>query len=198
MKRTLKAFWRTLIIVSIISITGWILLRFVLIDYIVELFTLAKKNKATTPEDLEKLEATKSMVKKIFVYDSLSIPSLGIAAAVLGLLYGFGQTILSTIFNFSRIGSRILILFILHMTSLNDNPTFCAGLSMGISNIIILIVAIIFLIIFLLRTKKKGYKGLYFTDPEPEVSALYDSDEIENNILLNDDIIPDDLMNNNT
>ena len=177
MKRTLKAFFRTLIIVSIISITGWILLRFILCDYIVELFTIAKKNKATDPTDLEKLELTKEMVKKIFVFDSLSIPSLGIAAAVLGLLYGYGQTILSTIFNFTRIGSRIVILFILHYTSLNDNPTLCAGLSMGISNIIILLTAVIFLIIFLLKIKKKGYKGMHFSDPEPEVSELFDEDE---------------------
>lgn len=172
MKRTLKAFWRTLAIVTIISFTGWILLRFILCDYIVELFTLAKKNKATSPEDIRKLELTKTMVKKIFVYDSLSIPSLGIAAAVLGLLYGFGQTILSTIFNFSRIGSRIIILLLLHNLKPDLDPTLCAGLSMGISNILILLVAILFLVLFLVRVTKKGYKGMYFSDPEPEVSEL--------------------------
>lgn len=172
MKRTLKTFWRTLIIVTIISFTGWILLRFVLCDYIVELFTLAKKNKATSAEDLRKLELTKKMVKEIFVFDSLSIPSLGIAAAVLGLLYGFGQTVLSTIFNFSRIGSRIVILITLHHLKPDLDPTLCAGLSMGISNILILLVAVLFLIIFLIKVSKKGYKGMYFTDPEPEVSEL--------------------------
>jgi len=172
MKRTIKTFWRTLIIVSIISILGYILLRFILIDYIVELFTLSKKDKASSPEDFEKLRNIKKMVKQIFVWDSLSIPALGIAAAVLGLLYGYGQTILSTIFNFTRIGSRIIILLILHYTKLNERPTLCAGLSMGISNIIILVTAVIFLIIFLFRIRKNGYMGMHFTDPEPDVSEL--------------------------
>ena len=74
--------------------------------------------------------------------------------------------------------SRIIILLIFHATPIANNPTLCAGLSMGISNITILIVSIIFLIIFLLKVKKNGYKGMHFSDPEPEVSKLQFEDDV--------------------
>lgn len=176
MKRALKVFWRTLAIATIVSIAGYILMRFVLRDQIVELFTSAD----------DKSETYKDMVRKIFVWDSLSIPSLGICAAVLGLLYGFGQTGLSTILNLSRIGSRIIILFCLHKFWPSLSPTFCAGLSMGISNIVILVLSFIFLFIFLLKVKKHGYKGLYFSDPEPEF--------VELDLKKNDDNIEQDEL----
>lgn len=162
MKRAIKAFFVTLISVTGVSLLGYILMRFVFINELTELFSSPDAN----------AEIYKSMVKEIFVWDSLSIISLGIAAAVLGLLYGFGQTKLSTILNLSRIGSRIIFLYLMHIINPDMRPTLCAGLSMGISNTIILIISIIFLIIFLLKIKKKGYLGMKFTDPEPEVSEL--------------------------
>ena len=112
------------------------------------------------------------MVKEIFKYDSLSILALGFNAAVLGLLYGFGKTGLSTVLNFSRIGSRIVILIFLHNVFPDLSPTTCAGLSMGISNTVILVLSVVFLVIFLINLKKKGYNGIKLTDPEPEVSEL--------------------------
>ncbi len=162
MKRALKVFWRTLILSTVISVCGYILMRFVLINQLTELFTSAD----------EKSETYKQMVRDIFVWDSLSIPALGICAAVLGLLYGFGQTGLSTILNLSRIGSRIIMLFALHKFFPTLEPTFCAGLSMGISNTIILLLSFVFLFIFLHKVKKHGYKGMYFSDPEPEFKEL--------------------------
>ena len=165
MKRAFKIFVRTFILASIVSILGWILMRFILIYPLTDIFSsLNKKDVA--------MEVFRNMIREIFVFDSLSIPALGINAAVLGLLYGYGQTKLSTILNLSRIGSRIIILLILHTGPLKNNPTLCAGLSMGISNIIILVVSLTFLLIFLLHIRKKGYKGMHFTDPEPGVSAL--------------------------
>lgn len=161
-KRAVRSFVKTLIVVSIISATGYILMRFVFIDQLVELFTSSD----------DKSDLYKQMVKEIFVWDSLSIPTLGITAAVLGLLYGFGQTGLSTILNLSRIGSRMIILLIFHNVNPNMSPTLCAGLSMGISNGIILLVSLIFLLIFMIKIKFKGYKGMYLTDPEPEMSEL--------------------------
>lgn len=161
-KRAMKSFYRTLIVATIVSLVGYILLRFILIDQVVSLFTSAD----------EKSEAYKEMVKQIFKWDSLSIISLGICAAVLGLLYGFGQTGLSTILNLSRIGSRIIILFVLHNFRPDLSPTFCAGLSMGISNTIILGLSIIFLLIFIIKIKIKGYKDMRFNDPEPKYSEL--------------------------
>ena len=47
-----------------------------------------------------------------------------------------------------------------------------AGISMGISNICIMIMSIVVLIIFLISIKKNGYKGMHFGDPEPDVSEL--------------------------
>lgn len=161
-KRAMKSFYRTLIVATIVSLVGYILLRFILIDQVVSLFTSAD----------EKSELYKDMVKQIFKWDSLSIISLGICAAVLGLLYGFGQTGLSTILNLSRIGSRIIILFVLHNFRPDLSPTFCAGLSMGISNTIILGLSIIFLLIFIIKIKVKGYKDMRFNDPEPKYSEL--------------------------
>ncbi len=173
MKRALKVFVRTFILATIVSLIGWVLMRFVLIYPLTDIFSsLKSKNDAN-------MEVFKNMIRDIFVFDSLSIPSLGINAAVLGLLYGFGQTKLSTVLNLTRIGSRIIILLIFHATPIANNPTLCAGLSMGISNITILVVSIIFLIIFLLKIKKNGYKGMHFSDPEPEVSKLQFEDDIK-------------------
>ena len=180
MKRAIKVFVRTFILAAIVSLIGWVLLRFILIYPLTDIFTIGKK------QDAAMMQVFKNMIRDIFVFDSLSIPALGITAAVLGLLYGYGQTRLSTILNLSRIGSRIIILLILHAGPLKDNPTLCAGLSMGISNIIILIVSIVFLLVFLLRIKKKGYKGMQFSDPEPEVSKLQiDGVELTDNIPAN-------------
>ena len=137
-RRAVRTFWKSLIVVTIISVVGYVLLRFFLIDQITDLFT-AVKNQS---ESRERMETYKNMIKDIFVFDSLSIPSLGITAAILGLLYGFGQTRLSFFLNLSRIGSRIIILLICYYwTPFKNDPTFCAGLSMGISNIVILVVA---------------------------------------------------------
>ena len=59
---------------------------------------------------------------------------------------------------------------------------------MGISNIAIALFAIIFLVIFLLKTKAKGYKGMKFTDKEPEfceVNGILVNKEDANNVKNN-------------
>lgn len=180
LKRAVKTFNKTLLLSVIFSAVGYLLMRFVFVDLLTELFTLTRKIKienanytaAEIALELEKLEVYKQMIRDIFVWDSLSIPALGVNAAVLGLLYGFGKTSLSTILNLSRIGSRIIILVLLHTFNPNLAPTLCAGLSMGISNIVILILSFVFLFIFLIQLKKKGYKGMQLSDPEPEISEL--------------------------
>lgn len=178
LKRALKAFVVTIISVTIVSLIGYVLMRFVFINEFVELFT-SSDNKS---------EAFKQMVKDIFVYDSLSIPALGVTAGVLGLLYGFGQTKLSTILNLSRIGSRIIFLLIVHAIAPDLSPSLCAGLSMGISNTIILIVSVLFLIFFLLKIKKHGFLGMKISDPEPEVSKLVFDDEEDNKKNENEEL----------
>ncbi len=162
LKRALMAFVHSFLISLVISIVGYLLLRFVLIEDIVKLFTSAD-NKSDT---------YKQMVVEIFKYDSLSILSLGINATVLGLLYGFGQTGLSTILNLSRIGSRIIFLVSIHSIMPDLAPTTCAGLSMAISNATILLLSLIFLMIFLIRVHKHGYKGLRFGDNNTGIKEL--------------------------
>ncbi len=158
MKRAWKVFVRTICLSTAISLVGFTLLRFILLDQIVDLFTIGK-NSAN--------DAYKTMIKDIFKYDSLSIIALGINASVLGLLYGFGQTKLSFYLNLSRIGSRILLLMAMHKFYPNLTPTRCAGVSMAISNGIILCLSFVFLFAFMIKVKKKSYKGMYFSDPEP-------------------------------
>ena len=150
--RTLKTFVRTLMIVAIISSIGFILVRFIFIDELSSLFN-------TGTDDA--IMAT--YIKEIFVFDSLSIPSLGLTSALLGLLYGYGKTFLSSILNFSRIGIRILSLIVCHNIGLDYKA---AGISMGVSNILIGLLALTFLIIFIINLKKKGYNGLYITKKE--------------------------------
>lgn len=162
LKRAVRAFFKTLLVSTVISVAGYILMRFILINQLVELFTSADESSAVY----------KQMVKEIFVWDSLSIVALGINAAVLGLLYGFGKTGLSTVLNLSRIGSRIIVLILLHTANPDLSPTFCAGLSMGISNITILLLSVVFLLIFLVGLKRHGFKGMKLSDDEPEVSSL--------------------------
>jgi len=178
MKRALKVFIKTFILATIVSLIGWVLMRFILIYPLTDVFSSLNKKDTS-------MEVFRNMIREIFVFDSLSIPALGINAAVLGLLYGFGQTKLSTVLNLTRIGSRIIILLIFHATPIANNPTLCAGLSMGISNILILVVSIIFLAIFLLRVRKRGYLGMHFSDPEPEVSKL----QIEDIDFISEDTI---------
>ena len=108
------------------------------------------------------------MIKDIFYYDCLTIPSLAINAIILGLLYGYGQTFLATVNNILRIATRIGTLWYLQ-TFHPEIGAQAAGISMGISNICIAIFAIIFLIIFLIKIKIKGYKGMKLSDPEPEM-----------------------------
>lgn len=169
MKRAIKAFWCNLILVLSISIVGFILVRFIFLDQLVNLFN-NKGGTASTPEEIKKSEQLVIYIKDVFKYDCISILALGLNAAVLGLLYGFGQTYLSSILNFSRIGTRIITLLICHYGFNMDYRA--AGISMGISNVVILLLSLMFLVAFLIKIKKKGFQGMRATDPEPEFSEL--------------------------
>ena len=81
-------------------------------------------------------------------------------AAVLGVLYGFGQTKLTMVLNISRVFVfRIPVLWYLQ-TFHREIGAEAAGISMGISNICIAIASMICLGVFLLRIKKRGYKEI--------------------------------------
>lgn len=148
--RTIKTFIKTLIIVSLISFIGFILIRFIFLDELTSLFNTSNNDNSQIG----------NYVKEIFKYDCISIPALGLTSALLGLLYGYGKTFLSSILNFSRIGIRIISLIVCHSIGLDFKA---AGISMGISNILIGVMAFVFAVIFLLNLKKKGYNGMYLT-----------------------------------
>ena len=157
MKRTLKIFGVCCAIMAIWSVLGFLSVRVFFEDQILNLFN----TKNTSPEFVQ-------MIKDIFYYDCLSIPALAINSIILGLLYGYGQTFLATVNNVLRIFTRISVLWYLQ-TFHPEIGAEAAGISMGISNLIIAFSAIIFLTIFLIKTKIKGYKGMTFNDPEPEM-----------------------------
>jgi Na+-driven multidrug efflux pump len=128
------------------------------------------------------------MIKEIFYYDCITIPALAFNTAVLGILYGYGQTVLATINNFLRIAIRIGTLWYLQ----SFHPEIgheAAGISMGISNVAIAIIAVLCLVFFLLKVKIKGYKGMKFSDPEPEMvevnGVLINKKEMKNNENIN-------------
>ena len=162
LKRPLKVFIKLLIIALIISIVGYILTRFVLIDFLVSLFN-NNDSKGAYYSD---------MIKSIYEFDSLSIPALGLCSAVLGLLYGFGKTFLASILNFSRIGVRILTIVIFHYAMPELAGPSVVGIAMGISNGTIFLLSVIFFVIFFIGLKKHGYRDMHLSDTEPEVSKL--------------------------
>lgn len=159
LKRTIKTFLVSLSLCCIWGIGGYICVRFIFQDAIINLFNINQNN--TTLEFV-------TLIKKIFFYDSLTIPALMINSAVLGLLYGYGQTFLSTVNNLLRIFTRIGVLWYLQTFHPEMGSEAC-GISMGISNITIACFALIFLIIFLIKLKIKGYKGMHLNDPEPQM-----------------------------
>jgi Na+-driven multidrug efflux pump len=160
MKRCLKIFLVSSTYVMIWSVIGFVCVRVLFLDEIIGLFNL--KN--------DSIQFV-TMIKEIFYYDCLTIPALAINTAILGILYGYGQTFLATINNLLRIVTRIFVLWFLQ-TYHPEIGWEAAGISMGISNIAIAIFAIIFLIIFLVKIKVKGYKGMKFSDPEPKFCEL--------------------------
>lgn len=154
-KRTFKVFLRSVVILGIWALLGFLVTRVFFEDQIISLFSTENVD----PEFL-------NQIKNIYQYDCLSIPALAINSVILGLLYGYGQTFLATINNLLRIAIRVLTLFILQ-TFFPEIGAEAAGISMGISNIAIGLMAIIFLIIFFIKVKTKGYKGMKLEDPEP-------------------------------
>lgn len=157
MKRTFKVFGVCCAIMSIWTIIGFLCVRVFFEDQIISLFN----TKNTSIEFV-------TMIKEVFKYDCISIPALAINGLVLGILYGYGQTFLATINNILRIVTRISTLLILHY-GFPELGSEAAGISMGISNVVIACFSLIFFIIFFIKIKTKGYKGMHLNDKEPEM-----------------------------
>lgn len=146
-KRTLQVFVKSSIVIMSISLVGYVLVRFIFMDELVNLFQSTEEVNPVNNSYLSNL------IKEVLIWDSLSIPSLGVTACVLGLLYGYGKTFLSSMLNFSRIGTRILSLWILYASGTGYKAV---GLAMGISNVVIMLLALGCLLLFLFNFKKES------------------------------------------
>ena len=153
-KRALRTFGYTFVMATSIGIVGYVLVRFVCQDAIISLY-----NQNELAEGAEEFLA---LIKSINRYDSLSILALSVNSAVLGVLYGFGQTKLTMILNISRVFVfRIPVLWYLQ-TFHQEIGAEAAGISMGISNICIAIASMTCLCIFVYKLKRN--------DPQKQVS----------------------------
>lgn len=151
-KRAIKTFKYSFIMATSIGIVGYVLVRFICQDAIINLY-----NQNQAAADTEMFLA---LIKSIHRYDSLSILALAVNSAVLGVLYGFGQTKLTMVLNISRVFVfRIPVLWYLQ-TFHTKMGAEAAGISMGISNICIALASLACLGFFLLKMKKKGYENL--------------------------------------
>jgi putative MATE family efflux protein len=151
-KRAIKTFTYSFFMATALGIIGYILVRFICQDAIIGLYN-QNESAADTGLFLE-------LIKSIHRYDSLSILALAVNSAVLGVLYGFGQTKLTMVLNISRVFVfRIPVLWYLQ-TFHKEIGAEAAGISMGISNICIAITSLACLGFFLWRMKKKGYENI--------------------------------------
>jgi Na+-driven multidrug efflux pump len=146
-KRAIKTFKYSFVLATSLGIVGYILVRFVFQDGIINLY-----NQNELAADTEMFLA---LIKSIHRYDSLSILALAVNAAVLGVLYGFGQTKITMVLNISRVFLfRIPVLWYFQ-TFHKEIGAEAAGISMGISNICIAIASLLCLGFFLLKLNKK-------------------------------------------
>ncbi len=151
-KRAIKTFKHSFVMATALGIVGYILVRFICQDAIINLY-----NQNAQAEDTAMFLA---LIKSIHRYDSLSILALAVNSAVLGVLYGFGQTKMTMVLNISRVFVfRIPVLWYLQ-TFHKEIGAEAAGISMGISNICIALASLACLGIFLLKVKKKGYESM--------------------------------------
>lgn len=151
-KRAIKTFTYSFFMATALGIIGYVLVRFLCQDAIINLYN---QNEAAADTGM-----FLSLIKSIHRYDSLSILALAVNSAVLGVLYGFGQTKITMLLNISRVFVfRIPVLWYLQRFH-PEMGAEAAGISMGISNICIAVTSLACLGIFILRLKKKGYEKL--------------------------------------
>ncbi len=156
LKRCLKTFGICITIAVIWAVFSFLMIMVFFQDQIISLFN----TKNTSPEFV-------NSIKEILKYDCITIPTLIICDTCLGFLLGFGKTFMATVINVVRIASRIGSILIMKAAA-PDLGVTSIGIAMGISNATIMVVSVTALLIVLISIKKKGYKGMRFSDPEPE------------------------------
>lgn len=164
LKRALQCFTKTFILSFALGMIGWVLIRFAFQAQLINMFSGDK--------DPAQAEEFMNYVRMIHNYDSWSIPSLAINAAVMGVLYGFGKTKLAMVINISRAFLFRIPILLLLLFCFPQLGVECAGLSMGISNVCIAVMSLICLVVFLLQIKKKGYMGMTLSKEEAEKEAI--------------------------
>ena len=156
LKRCLKTLGICLTLAVIWAVFSFLMIMVFFQDQIISLFN----TKNTSPEFV-------NSIKEILKYDCITIPTLIICDTCLGFLLGFGKTFMATVINAVRIASRIGSILIMKAAAPGLGVT-SIGIAMGISNATIMVVSVTALIITLVSIKRKGYKGMRFSDPEPE------------------------------
>ena len=157
LKRCLKTLGICLIIAVFWATFSFLIIRVFFEDEIISLF-----NHKNTSEEFV------GYIKEILKYDCITIPTLIICDTCLGFILGFGKTFMATVINVVRIASRIGSILILKYF-FSHLGVVSIGIAMGISNACIMVVSIVALLITLISIKKKGYKGMRFSDPEPKL-----------------------------
>lgn len=156
LKRCLKTLGICLIIAVVWATISFLCIRVFFEDQIISLFNHENSSEEFVLD-----------IKNILMFDCITIPTLIICDTCLGFLLGFGKTFMATVINIVRIASRIGSILIMKYC-FPDLGIVSIGIAMGISNASIMLVSIVGLLIALINIKRKGYKGMHFSDPEPE------------------------------
>jgi Na+-driven multidrug efflux pump len=152
-KRAIEAFFKTFIITSILGVVCWVLIRFTFQHELINLFKGDVSNASQAEEFM-------MYIKQIHDYDALSIPSLAICAAVLGVLYGFGKTKTTAFINIARAFIFRIPTLLICLLCFPELGVKAAGISMAISNIGIALMSIAFLLVFLIKLKRNNYENV--------------------------------------
>lgn len=156
MDRVIKTFLVGLLYALIIAVIGVIIVT-VFDSQITLFFARSAKN----PEEYAK------HISQVFFYEKMGIITLAINSAVLGLLYGLGMTKVASLMNIARVFvfripsflilNRLVDLGVRLPGGVPLDGFLCAGLSMGISNILIGLVAVVvgICVVFRIRKRKK-------------------------------------------
>ncbi|PHV71409.1 MATE family efflux transporter [Sporanaerobium hydrogeniformans] len=138
-KRALEAFWKLLVLNILLGIIG----QFLTLNFLAPLSMLF----AGSDSEFAYL------IAKIYRYEALGCIPLGINAAVMALLYGFGYTKLTLLINFCRVFIfRIPVLWYLQNYTLLGSES--VGVVMMISNILTGAFALVIALLVIIKLKK--------------------------------------------
>lgn len=136
-----------------LSAFRWVLLWNIIISIVLMSATLVCLDSLTmlfAGED----DAFGEMIKSIYLYEATGAVPLGINAAVLSLLYGFGKTKITLFMNFCRIFLfRVPVLW--GLQQFTDLGSVSAGIVMAVSNILSGVLAVVVGIIEVRRIHKE-------------------------------------------